>query len=71
MCAVNENNMEKGALVRLKSGGPVMTVRAVSLRQAYCNWTEGAVHMHGTFDVDTLVPVCLDEAARRTSPPGK
>jgi uncharacterized protein YodC (DUF2158 family) len=71
MCAVNENNMEKGALVRLKSGGPVMTVRAVSLRQAYCNWAEGAIHMHGTFDVDTLVAVSLAEADSRKGPPGK
>jgi uncharacterized protein YodC (DUF2158 family) len=47
-------DLEKGMLVRLKSGGPTMTVRAVSGTQAYCEWFTEADRRQGTFEVSTL-----------------
>jgi uncharacterized protein YodC (DUF2158 family) len=41
--------MEAGAVVRLKSGGPPMIVRAVSGDTAYCQWYAGVELHQGTF----------------------
>lgn len=30
--------MQKGSLVQLKSGGPIMTIGWVEQGRAYCNW---------------------------------
>jgi uncharacterized protein YodC (DUF2158 family) len=43
-----------GDAVTLKSGGPVMTVQALSMSLAYCAWRVGAMVHHGTFEVDSL-----------------
>lgn len=53
-----EGRIRVGDAVTLKSGGPVMTVRALSQSLAYCAWpgTEDRVH-YGTFDVDSLALV--------------
>jgi uncharacterized protein YodC (DUF2158 family) len=52
---VVEQRFRVGDTVALKSGGPPMTVQALSLSLAYCAWKNaaGQVH-HGTFEVDTL-----------------
>lgn len=51
---MQNRRIETGALVVLKSGGPVMTVRAVSQHQAYCDWFDHRGHRQGTFDMASL-----------------
>jgi uncharacterized protein YodC (DUF2158 family) len=48
----------------LKAGGPVMTVRALSLSLAYCAWTDadGSAHS-GTFELASLA--AAPEASRQ------
>jgi uncharacterized protein YodC (DUF2158 family) len=46
----------RGMLVVLKTGGPVMTVRAVSQHHAYCDWMDGTVYRQGTFEISRLQP---------------
>lgn len=49
--------IDKGTVVKLKSGGPPMTVRALSGSQAYCEWFTDTDRRFGTFELSTLVPV--------------
>ena len=45
----NEERFEAGDVVRLKTGGPPMIVRAVSGDTAYCQWYAGVDLHQGTF----------------------
>lgn len=66
--------IEKGMVVRLKSGGPEMTVRAVSSNQAYCEWFTESDRRQGTFDFSSLVQVRAADAGAppsRPSPPSQ
>jgi uncharacterized protein YodC (DUF2158 family) len=54
---VNLENIEKGMVVRLKSGGPAMTVRAITDTQAYCEWFSDIDRRLGTFDFSSLEEV--------------
>jgi uncharacterized protein YodC (DUF2158 family) len=45
---------EAGDVVRLKSGGPPMMVRAVSGDSAYCQWYAGVELHQGTFLFSSL-----------------
>jgi uncharacterized protein YodC (DUF2158 family) len=45
-----------GDSVVLKSGGPVMTVQAVSMSLAYCAWSVGNHRRQGTFETESLQP---------------
>lgn len=54
---MNENEIEKGVIVRLKSGGPLMTVRSVSGSLAYCEWFTEEHRRLGTFEISTLQEV--------------
>lgn len=45
---------EAGDVVRLKSGGPPMVVRAVSGDTAYCQWYAGVDLHQGTFLFSSL-----------------
>jgi uncharacterized protein YodC (DUF2158 family) len=48
-------NYKTGSLVRLKSGGPAMTVRSVTGAQIRCQWfTEDSLAQEYTFHEDTL-----------------
>ena len=49
-----EQDIEKGTVVRLKSGGPPMVVRSVSADQAYCEWFTETERRQGTFILNTL-----------------
>ena len=63
MCVLmpaNKNNIRSGMRVVLQSGGLVLTVRAVSGDQAYCEWFEGAERRQGTFALVTLQPADSD-----------
>jgi uncharacterized protein YodC (DUF2158 family) len=63
MCVLmpaNKNNIRSGMRVVLQSGGLVLTVRAVSGDQAYCEWFEGAERRQGTFALATLQPAESD-----------
>lgn len=54
-------DFQKGDLVRLKSGGPTMTVNAVLSRGVcQCQWFSGSKLQKGTFDSDSLV-IAKDE----------
>lgn len=46
--------IEPGDVVRLKSGGPPMVVRAVSADTAYCQWYAGVDLHQGTFLFSSL-----------------
>jgi uncharacterized protein YodC (DUF2158 family) len=50
----NEEVFEAGDVVRLKSGGPPMVVRAVSGDTAYCQWYAGVDLHQGTFLFSSL-----------------
>jgi uncharacterized protein YodC (DUF2158 family) len=45
----NSEHFEAGDVVRLKSGGPPMVVRATSRDTAYCQWYAGIDLHQGTF----------------------
>lgn len=49
-----ERRIQVGDTVVLKSGGPAMTVQALSMSLAYCAWSAAGHAHHGTFEVDTL-----------------
>ena len=51
---MREDQLEKGMVVRLKSGGPPMTVRVVSGSQAYCEWFTELDRRQGTFEIASL-----------------
>lgn len=51
---MREDQLEKGMVVRLKSGGPLMTVRVVSGSQAYCEWFTELDRRQGTFEIASL-----------------
>ena len=54
----------QGMLVVLKSGGPAMTVRAISGDHAYCEWFTGTERRQGTFQLVTLEPADPDQGER-------
>src|SRR5437868_398387 len=54
MCAVNSMTFKTGDLVALKSGGPRMTVTAMSGDCEYCVWFYENEQKQGTFDIHTL-----------------
>jgi uncharacterized protein YodC (DUF2158 family) len=65
----NENDIQKGAKVVLRSGGAEMTVQTRSQNLAYCSWEEDGVVRQGTFTLDTLQLASLapgDALLRRT-----
>lgn len=54
IAAMQTDGMQAGDTVELKSGGPVMTVRARSQNLAYCAWTADGRLYQGTFEVGSL-----------------
>ena len=59
---MTEQRIHVGDTVVLKTGGPAMTVQAVSLSLAYCAWTAAGQQRHGTFEVDSLERVAPETA---------
>jgi len=60
----DENKFKVGDLVRLKSGGPVMTASEVdgaSYNRIRCQWFGGKKLESGMFDIATLVPAGDDK----------
>jgi len=53
-----------GALVKLKSGGPTMTVEGYYLGWVRCSWFNGTTKKEADFDLATLVPATLDNPSR-------
>lgn len=52
---MTENDLKPGDLVRLKSGGPVMTYLGPGwLGDALCDWFDGTEHKRATFSFRTL-----------------
>ena len=64
MCRVqHEEQFEAGDVVRLKSGGPPMVVRAVSGDSAYCQWYAGIDLHQGTFLFSSLRDISRERRA--------
>ena len=63
------DQIDKGMVVILASGGPAMTVRAIYGEQAYCEWFSEVDRRLGTFDVHTLVP-CPEADSTEPRMPG-
>ena len=53
----SDEQFEAGDVVRLKSGGPPMVVRAVSRDTAYCQWYAGVDLHQGTFLFSSLADI--------------
>jgi uncharacterized protein YodC (DUF2158 family) len=55
--------MEVGSVVRLKSGGPLMTINAMrnkdGILMAWCDWFDAAEVKSGAFPVTSLESVNL------------
>ena len=55
MCIVTQSTpLQTGELVALKSGGPAMTITALSGDCAYCVWFNQNEQRQGTFALNTL-----------------
>jgi len=46
-----------GDVVKLKSGGPAMTVSELAVTQVWCMWFEGTEQKQAIFPVDALETV--------------
>ncbi len=55
------DQFEAGDVVRLKSGGPPMVVRAVSGDTAYCQWYAGVDLHQGTFLFTSLRDISTEQ----------
>lgn len=53
-------SFKAGELVKLKSGGPTMTVESIKGNIVKCIWYSG----HGSFDEVSVVSACLVSAAQ-------
>lgn len=49
-----EESLKPGDLVRLKSGGPVMTIDEINFTGAICKWFDGKKAEAKTFQVASL-----------------
>lgn len=49
-----ENEFEIGSIVKLKSGGPDMTVYAAERSHRYCQWFAGKKLERDSFHIDTI-----------------
>lgn len=58
---------EPGKVVRLKSGGPDMTVEkdAYDPGHVYCQWFGGRKLEQGEFPIESLVPVDNPDSAKK------
>lgn len=65
---MKQQEIHKGMLVRLKSGGPSMTVRAISASQAYCEWFTETDRRQGTFDFSSLEVMSSAESPGTRAP---
>jgi uncharacterized protein YodC (DUF2158 family) len=54
IAAMQQDEIQAGDTVELKSGGPVMTVRARSQNLVYCAWTADGRLYQGTFEIGSL-----------------
>lgn len=65
-----ETAFKEGDVVRLRSGGPKMTVTTVAdqwgTMTAWCSWFEGMKAHDGTFPITALKPADNEAAAPRS-----
>jgi uncharacterized protein YodC (DUF2158 family) len=68
------SEIKVGEVVRLKSGGPMMTVKKVeqfnSVMSANCDWFEGSEPKYGMFPVTSLKVVEEESSAARSGRTG-
>jgi uncharacterized protein YodC (DUF2158 family) len=48
------NDLTAGNVIVLKSGGPLMTIRRVEDRGAYCEWFDGSSNKGAKFSLSQL-----------------
>lgn len=48
------NQFKAGDVVRLNSGGPIMTIQEVEGDQVFCVWFDKTKQMHGRFPAVTI-----------------
>ena len=60
--------MKPGDTVRLKSGGPTMTIREVDEELIVCDWFEGSKAQEKSFHVSQLIPIANPTDSNRPQP---
>jgi uncharacterized protein YodC (DUF2158 family) len=59
---MEKDKIKRGDTVRLKSGGPIMTVGGAGIGGEYeCDWFYGEELRHGNFYPEQLEPVEMEE----------
>ena len=46
--------MQEGDIVKLKSGGPKMTIREIRETRAFCDWFLNDTQQNGNFPLESL-----------------
>ncbi len=59
---------KKGDKVRIRSGGPDMTVAAVGDSLTICEWSVDGILKQDIFNLSELVPVTISQQAQQPQP---
>jgi uncharacterized protein YodC (DUF2158 family) len=62
---MDDVRLKRGDIVKLRSGGPLMTVDYVNVRTLHCSWFEGTQLLTGQFDRDTLKRATFEKKKKK------